>query len=258
MDINRYEKKHNSATIKGKLRVCKYLTSHMPLKYHVPHTVLFTLPNLKYMSQKYKSVYIKLDVGSMGIGVYKMKRIPGGYRLYSTDKTKQKSFNTISKLYKHLKAKQPQKMIIQKNVLLDRVNGRPYDIRAMVQRRPGNAWTCTGFLIKVGNPKKIVTNYHQGGKLYTLEKLLKLKKLSPSIRRFITQNLTQKALTIANVLSSKRSGMYEMGVDFAYDRSGHLWILEVNSNYPEFRPIKRLDRAAYRRMKSFANSYGRP
>jgi hypothetical protein len=253
------EKKYNSTTLRGKLRVCKYLESDERLKNHVPHTVSFTMAHLKYMSLKYKSMYIKVDVGSMGIGVYKVNRLLEGYMLFTTHNRRQiqNKFKTISQLYKHLKSQQHHKMIIQRDVNLDLVNGRPYDIRVMVQRKPGKSWNCTGFLIKVGAPNKIVTNYYQGGKIYTLNELLKMKNYPTSERRKITNYLTQKALEVSNTLSQKRSGMNEMGIDFAYSRKKQLWILEVNSNHPQFHPLKKLDRTAYNRMISFAKSYGR-
>lgn len=253
------EKTHNSKAIKGKLLVNKYLASSKELKSLVPHTVSFSMLNLKKMTRRYHSLYIKLDIGSMGIGVYKVKHVPKGYRLYTIQKRTQtqKDFKTVSALYNHLKSKQPQKMIIQKNVYLDQVNGRPYDIRAMVQRKPGGKWTCTGFLIKVGAPHRIVTNYYQGGEIYTIKKLHRLKKHSISERKSRTQKLTQKALKISRLLSKKRSGMHELGIDFAYGRNQKLWVLEVNSNYPQFHPLKKLDYTAYRRIKEFAKSYGR-
>jgi glutathione synthase/RimK-type ligase-like ATP-grasp enzyme len=253
------KKTYNSTTIKGKLRVNKYLASSKELKHLVPHTELFTMSNLKEMSHKYKTIYIKLNIGSMGIGVYKVKRLSKGFRLYTTQKRKQlqKHFKTVSALYKHLKSKQNQKMIIQRDVLLEKVNGRPYDIRAMVQRKPRGKWTCTGFLIKVGAPNKIVTNYYQGGEINTIKKLFKLKNYSTAKQKKRTQRLTQNALKISRFLSEKRSGMHEMGIDFAYGRNHKLWVLEVNSNHPQFYPLKKLDLTAYKRMKEYAKSYGR-
>lgn len=254
-----YKKKYKSQRIRGKLRVCRYLSSNKKLKGNVPHTVSFTKANLKTMSDQYKSLYIKPDVGCMGIGVYKINRVGDGFELYSTHKRKQvrKPFETISALYQHLKARQSQKMIIQKTISLDQVDGRPYDIRSMVQRKPGGPWVCTGFMAKVGAPKKIVTNYSQGGKIYTLRNVLQKKGLSSSQSRLRIRLLSKKTLEIARTLSRKHTGMHEMGIDFAYDTKQRLRILEVNSNHPQFHPLKKLDPTAYNRMLSFAKSYGR-
>jgi len=51
--------------------------------------------------------------------------------------------------------------------------------------------------------------------------------------------------------------MNEMGIDFARDSSGGLWVLEVNSNHPQFHPLKNIDSEAYQKMKRYASYYGR-
>ena len=150
-------------------------------------------------------------------------------------------------------------MIIQEAVAIDSVGAsdQPYDIRAMVQRKPGGPWTCTGFMVKVGAAGRIVTNYYQGGQIWTLNRLWKEKGYDDASSLPRTETLTAKALEVAQLLSRKKQGMREMGIDFAYDREERLWVLEVNSNHPQFHPLKRIDPSAYRRMMSFAKAYGR-
>ncbi|MBP1155627.1 MULTISPECIES: YheC/YheD family protein [unclassified Paenibacillus] len=254
-----YKKRYKSKTFRGKLRVCNELAASKRLRHLVPHTVSLTKRNLKRMTGKYKALYVKPNIGSMGIDVCKLECSKKGYELLSTGKRRQirKRFKILSTVYKHIKAKHKQSMIIQKGITLDKVKGRPYDIRAMVQRKPRGSWTCTGFLVKVGRRNKIVTNYYQGGEIYTIEKLLRTKGLSPSKHRPRIQSLSQTAVRIARRLNNKCSAMHEIGVDFAYDTKQRLWILEVNSNHPQFYPLKKLDRFAYNQMASYARSYGR-
>ncbi len=250
---------YNSTRIRGKQLVCKYLRSNPQLRQYVPHTLTLSQKNLKSMTRSYDSIYIKPDVGSLGIGVYKVVRLSAGYKLYSTHKKNQviKHFKTVSALYKHLKSRHSSKMIIQRDVKLDHVQGRPYDLRVMVQRKPRQPWTCTGFIVKVGAPRKIVTNYYQGGRIYSLDRLMTMKQYSTTQRKLTRRTLTVTALKVARALSQKRSGMHEMGIDFAYGRNKRLWILEVNSNHPQFYPLKKVDPKAYKRMLSYARSYGR-
>lgn len=92
---------------------------------------------------------------------------------------------------------------------MDRVNGHPYDIRAMVQRKKGGIWTVTEFLIKVGAADKIVTNYHQGGTIYTMNQLGMLQDLSESQTQLRIQTLILTAFKISHLLSEKQSGMHE-------------------------------------------------
>ncbi|MBE1442674.1 YheC/YheD family protein [Paenibacillus sp. OAS669] len=253
-----FKKNYRSSTIRGKLRVCQYLSANRSLKNNIPHTRLFTLPNMRKMLASHASLYIKPDIGSHGIGIFKLTQARGEFKLRSSQRGKRSSpFNSASSVFQHIQAKRQGRMIIQQTVFLDQVGERPYDIRVMVQRKPGGSWTCTGMAAKVGQAGMITTNYYQGGELISMESLHNRKGLSEEQGKARIRHLTRKALDVVRTLSAKRSGMHEMGVDFAYDRSGWLWVLEVNSNHPQFHPFKKFDRAAYDRMMRYARSYGR-
>ncbi|SDC95883.1 YheC/D like ATP-grasp [Paenibacillus sp. UNCCL117] len=253
-----FKKNYRSRTLRGKLRVCRFLRANRSLKKNIPYTRLFSLPNMKMMTVSHSSLYIKPDVGSLGIGIFKLTRTRGGFKLRSSQPGKRsRRFHSATSVYRYIRAKRRERMIIQKTVRLDQARGRPYDIRVMVQRKPKGSWTCTGMAAKVGQRGKIVTNYYQGGELMSMESLHSRKRLTAEQGKARIRQLTRKALEVAHTLSAKRSGMREMGVDFAYDRNGRLWVLEVNSNHPQFHPFKKFDRAAYARMMRYARSYGR-
>lgn len=255
-----YVKKYNSRSIYGKLKVCRYLNSHDTLKKLVPHTVSFSLEHMETMLDSYSSVYVKPDSGSQGMGIFKVKKAKSsGYTVKHILKKKQlsKHLDSASAVYDYINEKSDKKLIIQKSIALDRVNGRAYDIRVMVQRKPGGDWTVNSYSVKAGAPNKIVNNYYQGGKLYTLEKLGEKQGKSAATTSKRKAELKSKALKIAKHLSTKRKGMHELGIDFGYDTEQKLWIIEVNSNHPQFYPMKWLDPKAYKKMKEFARSYGR-
>ncbi|MGG1637144.1 YheC/YheD family protein [Paenibacillus sp. NRS-1760] len=254
-----YKKKYASRNIRGKLRVCKYLCANKKLKRYVPNTVSFSREHLQMMLNRHDTVYVKPDIGSLGLGIFKLKRVNSGYELYSIVKKKQiKNFyNSVSEAYSQIMKMKSSKLIIQKGISLDRVDGCPYDIRAMVQRKPEGKWVCTGLMVKVGARHKIVTNYYQGGAIYSMKKLGERQGLSIEATDKRISRLSKVALRISRTLSKKRSGMHELGIDFAYDQKQQLWVLEVNSNHPQFHPLKKLDPSAYKKMKHFAASYGR-
>ncbi|XEC97221.1 YheC/YheD family protein [Paenibacillus tarimensis] len=253
------KKEYRSKAIQGKLRVCRYLSEHPELQKFVPATQRLSLSNLRNLLDRFDSVYIKPDVGSLGIGVSKLVRSESDYFLYVTRRHKQKrlSFQTVSEVYKYMMRGQTKPMIVQQAISLDRVNERPYDIRVMVQRKPGGSWTCTGTMAKVGAPNRIVTNYFQGGEIMTLKKVFTLKGIPAAHHAHIFDNLYDISLAVAKSLSKKRKGMHEMGIDFAVDADNNLWVLEVNSNHPQFHPLKRINRKEYNRMRRYAISYGR-
>ncbi|MBH5319172.1 YheC/YheD family protein [Paenibacillus sp. GSMTC-2017] len=253
------KKNYASRTIRGKLRVCRYLLTESHIGKYVPRTVKFNRLNLEMMCSKYSSLYVKPDIGSLGIGICKIKKSADGYVLQRIVGKRQlkEQYRNVSDIYASMNRSKQGSLIIQQGIGLDRVNNRPYDIRVMVQRKPGGSWVCTGYMVKVGVENKIVTNYYQGGSIYTLNKLhsqLQLTKEEGERRR---GRLTTAALDVAKVLSKKKSGMHEMGIDFAYDSDRRLWILEVNSNHPQFHPLKSINRKAFDKMKEYAASYGR-
>ena len=51
-------------------------------------------------------------------------------------------------------------------------NGKPFDIRVMVQKTKQGAWVSTALFTKVGNPNKVATNYNQGGTIGTFRKTM--------------------------------------------------------------------------------------
>lgn len=253
------KKNYASRNIRGKLRVCNYLLSEEKLRQHIPRTVSFNKENLEMMIGRFKSLYIKPDVGSLGIGIFKLRRRKTGFELQEIVQKQQVThrFDKISGVMERIQSAKKGNLIIQQAILLDRVNNQPYDVRAMVQRKPGGSWVCSGFLVKVGAANKIVTNYYQGGKIITLKKLDDQRNLSDAERERRTRKLTATALDIAQALSKRRAGMHEMGIDFAWDKNRRLWVLEVNSNHPQFHPLRQIDRQAYDKMKYYAASYGR-
>ncbi|MBB3112046.1 putative circularly permuted ATP-grasp superfamily protein [Paenibacillus phyllosphaerae] len=252
-------KNYKSSTIRGKLRVCRYLQGSKTLASLVPRTAALTLAGLKTMSQTHASLYIKPDVGSLGIGIFKLNRLAQGFELLGTRRrqTTRREFATVQEVYRHLKAAAKGRMIVQAAIRLDKAGNSPYDMRVMMQRKPKGNWTCTGAFVKVGKPGKIVTNFYQGGQIITLRELWQRKGLGEGHAAGRTRRLEEKALAVSRLLSSKKRGMHEMGIDFAYDRKGKLWVLEVNSNHPQYHPLRQVDEVAYNRMRSFAKSYGR-
>ncbi len=252
-------RRYASSRIRGKLKVCRYLEDNGATRRYVPDTVSFGLANMRRMAERHGSLYIKPDVGSLGIGIRKLKKTSSGYTLKETASRSQttRKFDTVEGAFRHISSRKSDKLIVQQGISLDKVNGKPYDIRVMVQRKPGGAWNCTGIIVKVGGVGRIVTNYYQGGSVLTLRKLHDRLGLDAQEGASREGQLRSAAISIAKTLSARKSGMREMGIDFARDRNSRLWVLEVNSNHPQFHPVKALDRKAYDRMKEYAASYGR-
>jgi len=249
-------RKYRSAHITGKLTVHHYLLSNSSIKQYLPHTTPFSEANLASMISRYKMLYIKPNTGSQGIGIYQLVRNNKRYTLKSTSKIN-KSFASLQQLYDYLKPRLRKKYIIQQGIYLEKVNGNKYDLRTMIQRMPKKAWTVTGTFAKIARPNMIVNNYYQGSRVAMMNQLFKRLNLDIVESNARTAQINKVSRKVAEHLSMKKSGMYELGIDFAYDHHGHLWILEVNSRHPQIYLLKKIAPAMYSRMLRYAKSIGR-
>ncbi|RXT05647.1 YheC/YheD family protein [Ammoniphilus sp. CFH 90114] len=244
-----------SKRIRGKFKVYGYLMEQGMIRPHLPFTRPFTKDNLEQTLLRYTTVYIKPDFGKEGKGVYRV--VKNGPEFILKYQSRTKVFTDSHSLYQFVNRRSSSRLIIQQGIELERFNNKPYDVRAMLQRKPKGEWVCTGWFARVGSPGKIVTNLAQGGKVYSVNKLFQSKGLPPheQSRRF--DYIQRLSLEVARCLSAKRSGMHQIGIDWVFDQTGKLWILEVNSTWPVIYPVKKIDQTMYRRMLFFARSYGR-
>ncbi len=251
-------KNYKSRHVRSKWKVHNLLSQHAKIRQHLPETNWLTLPNLKKMIQQYPVLYAKPNIGTHGKGVMRVERLSNGYLLH--DGTKKVQIKQLGNLFRLMKARiAGKKYIVQEGIELGTSNGRPFDLRMMMQRRPRGPWTCTGIFSKIGAPGKIVTNYHQGGKLDTLENTLTGFGMNESAIEDMQERLAKLGKEIAETLNSKYPGMHEMGIDVTIDSGHHIWVIEVNSRRPQFYPLKWFsDKTMYKTMMRFARSYGRP
>lgn len=249
-------KGYKSNRISGKLRVYRYLKLNNSINNMLPHTTSFNLTNLKRMTNRYSTLYIKPDYGSQGKGIYKVASVPEGFKIKST-RSQEESFQEVEQVYQYIRKNSSSKLIIQQAIDLETINDRTYDLRTMIQRKPHGKWTITGTFGKIGKENKIVNNYFQGGKIIMPGKLFSQLNLTSEQTAARLNQLSRASYQVARSLSSRRSGMYEMGIDFAYDKQGQLWILEVNTRHPQFYPIRRIAPKMFQRMMTFARSIGR-
>ncbi|WP_010271147.1 YheC/YheD family protein [Paenibacillus senegalensis] len=252
------KKNYKSSTIVGKLKVYRYLSADSRLKKHLPQTMSFSRKNLRKMASRHSVLYIKPNVGSLGLGIFKVTCAEDGYTVKTNKRTRH--YEDLNELYAFIKSKKEEnkKLIIQKGIRLDRVQDKPYDLRAMVQRKPRGKWTVTGVFAKVGKAGKIVTNFHQGGRLMKMSTLFRKQGVSEGEAESRLEQIEWLALTSAKELSGRKKGMHEMGIDIALDEyTKQPYVLEVNSRQPQFYPLKKLSRKMYQRMMSYARAYGR-
>lgn len=246
---------YKSTTVRSKWTKTKWLQKQPNLSFHVPRTMLFNKQNLKVMLSAYSTVFFKPTGGTGGFNIIRIKKMNPGYQ---TQINATKSYYpTMDRLYDKLNRFSNKKSyLLQKGIQLAKTNGKPFDIRVMVQKTKGS-WKSTAIFTKIGNPGKVATNYTQGGRIgFSRQTLAGAGYNSASINR-IESELKNLGVSVGRNFDRHKKGFKELGLDVALDSKGKPWILEVNTR-PQFYPLKKMkNKALYHRIVSFAKQYGR-
>ncbi|WP_413377000.1 YheC/YheD family protein [Paenibacillus taichungensis] len=120
-----------------------------------------------------------------------------------------------------------KKMILQPYLELCH-HGRPFDIRALVQKNGQGRWSLTGCMVREGPAGSLTSNLHGGGKAYPVHPYL-LERYGSNRTNDLLETIRQAAAHIPALLESRFGRLAELGLDFGADVQGHLWLLEVNS-----------------------------
>ncbi|KAA1188033.1 YheC/YheD family protein [Paenibacillus sp. B2(2019)] len=260
----------------------KVILQNQSLSLYVPDTRKYDLNVLKEMLALYAMVYIKPDRGSFGIGVMRAEQ-----RTVILSPSQQKTEMTVTanneereqqeaqvlyilryaktaevffspeELHEALQKRiQNRTYLVQKGIDLLRHQDRPFDLRVLAQKTPSGAWETTGMLGRVAAPQKIVTNYHSGGSILSVNTLLKNHMNSSETLSTINQ-LKSLGVQIAGQLETTYPGIKEIGLDIAMDQHMDMWLLEVNT-LPSIVVFKLFpDKSIYRRIHRYAVAYGR-
>lgn len=206
------------------------LLKNESLRAHIPKTVRMTKDSLLAMLHEFHMVYVKPDIGTFGNGVMKVEwksELSDSYKYQLGEKAR--SFVNYDSMYKDIERRtKSRSYLVQKGIHLLKYNKRRFDIRIMVQKNLNKEWETTGWIGRVAHPRKIVTNYHSGGKLMPVEKLFK-GRIKETEKKHFQQQFKQLGTRVAQQLHKRYPGIKEIGIDVAVDENIAPWILEVNT-----------------------------
>jgi glutathione synthase/RimK-type ligase-like ATP-grasp enzyme len=194
--------KYKSSTNTSKWTKTKWLLDDEKLQAYVPETKQFNLNSLTEMCEKYPTVYFKPTNGTGGSNIYRITIQEKGFLIKHNISTV--SVSTIESLFNKLKKFAKKKSyIVQQGIALEKTKGNPFDLRIMIQK-PKKVWIPSAIFSKVGKPGKVVTNYHQGGRLATLKNTLKGANFSPSQIKETENRLKQLSLDVGHCFDKHR------------------------------------------------------
>lgn len=205
----------------------RLLSQSALIRPHLPETKWLNTENFWQMMTKYGEVIIKPTGSSGGHGVIRLKTL--GISNYEIHDGARKYKLTKPQMNQFINKKLRRSHLVQRRISLATVNGQPFDLRVMVQRRPNSPWQVTGKLAKVAGKGFVVTNIGKShGYVVTANKAIELSKLPTSKSSTLLRKLNNVALSAASKLGPSYRWVNTMGIDMALDSNGHVWIIEVN------------------------------
>jgi glutathione synthase/RimK-type ligase-like ATP-grasp enzyme len=161
----------------GKYTKYKLLAVDGLLRSSMPETKIFTKQNFIEMLNRHRSIIIKPSLGFRGYNVLKITAINSRFILHSSNT--EEIFKELSLLFDRLKIiTQKRIFIVQEYIPLAQINGRPFDVRAIVQRKVNSEWEVTGIYAKIAEEGAFITNLRTNASVMEVKQAINLSNIT--------------------------------------------------------------------------------
>jgi len=203
------------------------------IRKYLPETDILSKSALHRMLERYSAVYIKPDHKHGGKGIIRAWKTSEGFA-YIRVRGKPIEVNSIDTLYEKITSHSiDSRTLVQMAIPIAAINGRTYDVRSTTMRMPGGEWKFYGFFAKLAKPSSVVSNVCQQGEVITIEEAL---RKSLGLNADEIEEKKRKLVEISYRVSKRfiqyKSTTTQIGIDFAFDKEGRIWIVEVNFDLP--------------------------
>lgn len=219
-----------------KWQVHQWLSSHYQTASYVPDTVCFkTVEQAAEFCYRHSDVYMKPVHGSLGIGILRVRRQPDGRVFYQMKRQdgslKQGTVGAISVFLKeNFRRLKNGPYVIQEALKLRTWQGRPFDIRMVLQKDETGRWQRTKMFCRIAQEGQITSNLSTGGDALSAKQLLSEILPNDKIVNRTMKELRQMADLIPGVIEQEQEGtLGELGLDLGLDENGRIWVIEVNA-----------------------------
>ncbi|KAA8999704.1 YheC/YheD family protein [Paenibacillus spiritus] len=221
---------------------------------HLPETVLYhSSADLKRMLGKARVLYLKPINGTGGRGILRIERLSGGGQYDIQGRRQNRRMIPPRKVtLSRLESVVRQwclggRFLIQEGIPLRLPNGRVHDYRMLVQKNSQGAWELTGMAGRVGPAGSVTSNLHGGGRAVRASRLLREWLGSAEAAERTMKTAERLGLDAAAYLEGTFGALCELALDLAIDRSGNIYILEVNPKPAREVFARSGDRETYRK-----------
>lgn len=216
----------------SKFDVHTLLVNEVSLQPHIPETILFQhKDDVCSFIQMHPSTYVKPVFGSQGRSIGKVTKLVKGFRFeHSGDVNDIQIVQTDTELFTVLRRFcKNRSFILQKGISLLEWEYKKVDFRVLLHQSKEQDWRVTSMMARIGETGHIVSNVTQGAEMKNGSQFLK-DNFDYSGALKLQHRLFQLAKITAQHVNDQHHGLFaELGIDLAFDRDLHPWIIEVNS-----------------------------
>lgn len=226
--INRLSRKKtvfNGLVVRDKKKVHQMLWKNQLIRHYLPHTVSYSAEQLSQFLDKYRIVYVKPSIGSVGIGVARIERHGNEYHFIASKKRKTMNRERLMAVVRKWVGN--RRFLIQQGIPLARYEEKTFDIRVSVQKNGEREWTVSGMVAKVANQKNKLSNLSRGGRAVPLQEAM-TGTFSEEQQERTMEQIREAAVEIARQYERHFQSLADLGMDMGIDDKGHPYLIEVN------------------------------
>ncbi|MFD2171464.1 YheC/YheD family protein [Tumebacillus lipolyticus] len=204
------------------------VSRHPSLRRYLPETRRYSKQALSEMLDRYQLVFVKPEYGGGGYRIFRVKKLNSGHYQVNMEH-RSRNIATRAEVYRWIESvRRGTRFLVQRGIPLAQWNRRPVDLRATVQKNESGRWEVTGLFAKAAGRNLAVTNVIIGGKVIPLKTYL--RGIGYSGKQVESQIVRIKAMAVR--IARQFGSLYSnaiYGLDIGLDRSGRLWLIEVNT-----------------------------
>ncbi|WP_332630295.1 YheC/YheD family protein [Halalkalibacter flavus] len=237
MKINGRDKWRMYLAMKKNKKLSKYLVD----------TKRWSKENFDLMLSKYKSIVVKPNKGLKARDIYFIAEKEKGYEIQIYDR--KYFFIKREEVYSFMKSKIRQATyIIQKRISMAKIDGRPFDIRVIIQRKSlSSPWTATAYKIRVAKEGRMVTNASKGGTILTYKVAMNMCNIPNHIKKNLLAHIKEVSILASKTLGPYYHNQRLFGIDIGIKEDGSLHIFEINRR-PLLKGFSKLQQKRIRRF----------
>lgn len=219
-----------------KWQVHEWLSKEKRMLAHLPKTIRYTGNQAAHeFVKRHATVYMKPVHGSLGLGIVKVANQSDGTLTYEIKRPNQapvsgRSTTTEDMMKSFRKRLTGRPYVLQQGIPLATYDGRPFDIRILLQRDGSGEWKRTKAFARITKPGDITSNLSSGGEAMPMTAVLERIFPNRDKRRNCKAQVQRVSRWVAEAIEQNSGKTFgELGVDLGVDPTGHVWVIEVNS-----------------------------